>query len=135
VEGCDEVISKPVSLERLRKALTPLVQGAVQPQAEVGPDAIRVPVDLRLRTLTARFLANCGRDLARLRAALAGGELAVTRAIGHSLRGSGSSYGFDEITRLGRAIEEDSLRGDAESVGGLVAQLEDYLSRVRPEFR
>jgi signal transduction histidine kinase/FixJ family two-component response regulator len=135
VEGCDEVISKPVSLERLRQALTPLVQGAIQPQAEVGPDAIRVPVDLRLRTLTARFLANCGRDLARLRAALAGGELAVTRAIGHSLRGSGSSYGFDEITRLGRAIEEDSLRGDAESVGGLVAQLEDYLSRVRPEFR
>ena len=47
----------------------------------------------------------------------------------------GGSYGFDEITRIGRAIEEDSMRGDAQGVIGLVAQLEDYLSRVQPEDR
>jgi hypothetical protein len=69
-----------------------------------------------------------------LRSALDGGDLSAARAIGHSLRGTGGSYGFDEITRIGRAIEENSMRGDAKRVGGLVAQLEDYLSRVQPEF-
>ena len=60
-----------------------------------------------------RFLAHCGRDLARLRAALEGGDLDLARAIGHSLHGTGGSYGFEEITRLGREIEQGSMRGDA----------------------
>ena len=134
IEGCDDVVSKPVSLERLRDVLAPFADGAAKPRA-TGADAIPVLVDGRLRSLVARFLLNCGRDLARLRAALDGGDLAVTRTIGHSLGGVGGSYGFEEITRIGRAIEERSIRGDAASVGNLAAQLEDYLARVQPEFR
>ncbi len=132
VEGCDDVISKPVSVERLREALAPLV--AAKPQRS-GGEAIHVTVDGRLRTLSARFLSNCARDLVRLRTALGSGNLAAARAIGHSLHGVGGSYGFEEITRIGGAIEENSMRGDAQIVSGLVAQLEDYLSRVQPEFR
>ena len=60
---------------------------------------------------------------------------AATRSIGHSLSGVGGSYGFDEITRIGKAIEEQSKRGDAAGVSGLAAQLEDYLTRVQPEYR
>jgi len=134
IEGCDDVLSKPVSLERLREVLAPLAESAPKPQ-RAGGDAIPVQLDGRLRTLVPRFLSNCGRDLARLRAALAGGDLAAARAIGHSLRGVGGSYGFGEITRIGGAIEESSMRGDAARVSGLVAQLDDYLSRVQPDFR
>jgi signal transduction histidine kinase/CheY-like chemotaxis protein/HPt (histidine-containing phosphotransfer) domain-containing protein len=134
IEGCDDVVSKPVSLERLREVLAPYADGAVKPRAS-GAEAIPVLVDGRLRSLVARFLLNCGRDLARLRTALAGGDLSVTRTIGHSLGGVGGSYGFEEITRIGRAIEERSIRGDAASVGNLATQLEDYLARVQPEYR
>jgi len=135
IEGCDDVISKPVSLERLREVLAPFAEGAAAAPPPAKENAIRVTVDGRLRALAARFLSNCGRDLQRLRAALEGSDLAATRAIGHSLRGVGGSYGFEEITRIGRAIEEQSMRGDAAGVSGLVAQLEDYLSRVHPEYR
>jgi len=129
------VISKPVSLERLREVLTTHAEGASAAPPTAKENAIHVTVDGRLRALAVRFLANCGRDLQRLRAALDGSDLAATRAIGHSLRGVGGSYGFEEITRIGRAIEEHSLRGDVAGVGDLVAQLEDYLSRVQPEYR
>jgi len=135
IEGCDDVVSKPVSAERLREALAPLADNAPAPQPAAGADAIRVTVDSRVRGLAVRFLSNCGRDLLRLRTALEGSDFAVTRAIGHSLGGAGGSYGFDEITRIGRAIEEQSKRGDAAGVSGLVGQLEDYLSRVQPEYR
>jgi signal transduction histidine kinase/FixJ family two-component response regulator len=135
IEGCDDVVSKPVSLDRLRELLAPYASGAPRPRRAQGAEAIPVQVDGRLRNLVARFLANCTRDLAQLRAALEGGDLAAARKIGHSLGGVGGSYGFEEITRIGRAIEERSLRGDATSVGDLAAQLEDYLSRVEPEFR
>ena len=135
IEGCDDVVSKPVPLERLREVLAPYAAGAAKPRRAQGAEAIPVQVDGRLRNLVARFLSNCARDLAQLRAALDGGDLAATRKIGHSLGGVGGSYGFEEITRIGRAIEERSLRGDATSVGDLASQLEDYLSRVEPEYR
>jgi CheY-like chemotaxis protein len=135
IEGCDEVISKPATPERLREVLAPFAEGALPPKPAAGADAIRVNVDGRLRGIVARFLTNCGRDVLRLQQALAGGDFSATRAIGHSLGGAGGSYGFDEITRIGRAIEEKSVRGDAGSLGQLVAQLENYLSRVHPEFR
>ncbi len=135
IEGCDGVISKPASPERLREVLAPFAEGVLKPTSATGAEAIRVSVDSRLRGIVARFLTNCGRDVLRLQNALAGGDFAAARAIGHSLGGAGGSYGFDEITRIGRAIEEKSLRGDAGSLGQLVAQLESYLSRVHPEFR
>jgi signal transduction histidine kinase/CheY-like chemotaxis protein len=134
IEGCDDVVSKPVSLERLREVLAPYALGAPKLHRAQGADAIPVQVDGRLRNLVARFLSNCARDLAQLRAALEGGDLAAARKIGHSLGGAGGSYGFPEITRLGRGIEERSLRGDAAGVRSLAAQLEDYLSRVEPDY-
>jgi signal transduction histidine kinase/CheY-like chemotaxis protein len=135
IEGCDDVISKPVSPERLRELLAPLSEGAAPPAPAAGADAIHVTVDGRLRALAVRFLTNCGRDVLRLRSALDGGDFSVTRAIGHSLSGVGGSYGFDEITRIGKAIEERSKREDAAGISGLAAQLEDYLTRVQPEYR
>jgi CheY-like chemotaxis protein len=135
IEGCDDVISKPVSPERLREVLAPFAEGALLPQPAAGADAIRVSVDSRLRGMVARFLSNCGRDVLRLHNALKGGDFAAARAIGHSLGGAGGGYGFEEITRIGRAIEENSQRGDAGSLDQLVAQLERYLSRVHPDYR
>ncbi|MDH4096459.1 MAG: CHASE2 domain-containing protein, partial [Betaproteobacteria bacterium] len=135
IEGCDDVISKPVSQDRLREVLAPLAEDAPVPVAAPGANAIRVTVDARLRALTVRFLSNCGRDVLRLRTALDAGDFSATRAIGHSLSGVGGSYGFEEITRIGRAIEEQSKRGDAAGVSGLAAQLEDFLTRVQPEYR
>jgi signal transduction histidine kinase/CheY-like chemotaxis protein/HPt (histidine-containing phosphotransfer) domain-containing protein len=135
IEGCDDVISKPATLERLREALAPFSEGALKPQPAAGADAIPVSIDGRLRAIVARFLSNCGRDVLKLQKALAGGDLATARAIGHALSGAGGSYGFQEITRIGRDIEENSMRGDTGSLGPLVAQLEDYLARVHPEFR
>jgi CheY-like chemotaxis protein len=135
IEGCDDVISKPVSPERLRELLAPMSEGGAPPAPAAGANAIRVTVDARLRALAVRFLSNCGRDVLRLRSALDGGDFSATRAIGHSLSGVGGSYGFDEITRIGKAIEERSKREDAAGISGLAAQLEDYLTRVQPEYR
>jgi len=134
IEGCDDVISKPATPERLREALAPFAEGAPKPLPAAGSDAIRVRVDGRLRAIVARFLSNCGRDVLKLQQALAGGDFATARAIGHSLSGAGGSYGFAEITRIGHDIELKSMRSDAGSLGPLVAQLEDYLARVQPEF-
>lgn len=61
-----------------------------------------LPADLDLRR----------REGARLLAAAAQGDLETARLLGHRMKGTGSSYGLPEITRLGRDIEAAALAGE-----------------------
>ena len=95
-----------------------------------APSSVRIPGELR--ELLPRFLDSRRRELAQLRAAVAGGDLDTARRIGHILKGVGGGYGFDEITRLGGEIERRAVRG--EDVGGLVEALGAYLDTVEVTF-
>ena len=49
---------------------------------------------------------------------------------GHSLKGLGGGYGFDEITRIGSLIEQAANRQDVDEVRNQVAQLQKYINCV-----
>ena len=69
-------------------------------------------------------------DIDKLRNALKAGDFETIRIAGHSMKGAGGGYGFDEITRIGAQIETAAQASDATGVTGGVAALEDYLNRV-----
>ena len=91
-----------------------------------------VTVDARLADLVPTFLANCRAQVQILCAAATAGDLGAARSVGHNLSGSGSSYGFDRVSELGREIERAAASEDTRALDDLAQQLEDYLARVRP---
>ena len=98
-------------------------------------ETVRLSVEVagELRDLIPRFLANRRLETEQLRAAVARGDLEAARRIGHTLKGVGGGYGFDEITRLGAAIESSARNGGREIVA-LTGELADYLDRVEITF-
>jgi HPt (histidine-containing phosphotransfer) domain-containing protein len=94
-------------------------------------DELVVTVEAGLADLVPVFLGNCRAQARSLRADPAAGDLSAAASVGHSLAGSGASYGFERISDLGRKIEAAAKRRDAHAVGELALQLEDYLARVR----
>lgn len=102
------------------------------PPSDFSSGPIPVPVDPDLLDLIPDFLDNRRADARALLEALEVGNLEVTSRVGHSLKGLGGGYGFDEITRLGAHIESASLAGDVAVVRRAIADLHDYLSRVEP---
>ena len=100
----------------------------------MSDEEILVKIDRRLAVLAPKFLADCRRMPDELRGAIESGNIAVTRGIGHSLWGTGSSYGFDGIGSLGEEIELAARAGDFEALRTLAEQLDSYLARVRPVF-
>ncbi len=94
-------------------------------------DEIVVTVEAGLADLVPTFLANCRMHARTLRAAAAAGDLAAAAAVGHNLTGSGTSYGFERVSDLGREIERSAKGGDTRALGDLAQQLEHYLARVR----
>jgi CheY-like chemotaxis protein/HPt (histidine-containing phosphotransfer) domain-containing protein len=121
-QGCNAVVHKPVTAERLRAALQPfLATGAAAPREPLR-------IDARIADLVPRFVEVCRQECAALRRASAEGGWAAAAAIGHTLHGAGGGYGFDEVTRIGQAIEAAAKARDAASVAALATRLENFLS-------
>ena len=94
-----------------------------------APIFIGVPEDLP-REMVVRYLGSCREDLTRLHAALAAGDFASARRLGHQMKGTGSPYGFAEVTPLGQAIEQAAAAGGASELARQIHLLETYLELV-----
>ncbi len=101
-----------------------------------------VDVDPDLADLIDGYLNNARGRVAAIDAALTEGRLEEVRHLGHSLRGTGSMYGFDRLTDLGGALEDatrthapgpegEKRTPDMEAARTLGAALQDYLRTVR----
>jgi HPt (histidine-containing phosphotransfer) domain-containing protein len=124
--GCDAVIGKPVTIERLGAALAPLLGAAAQARS----DGAAPQISALVADLVPRFVELCLEECAALRRAHAAGDWTAVGNIGHMLRGAGGGYGFDEVTRLGQAIEAAAKARDAAGLPTLASSLEDYLARA-----
>lgn len=76
----------------------------------------------------ARYLERREADISKLRMALKKTEFEAIRLTGHNLFGSGAAYGLDEISNLGRSIEEAADAGDTQRIDGLIGDLECFLN-------
>ena len=90
-----------------------------------------VYVDADLEDLVPEFLEHRHADIEAIPALLAEGNLAEVQRLGHSMKGSGGGYGFDEVTRIGGQIEEAAKVNDTEAIRQLGKELETYISSVK----
>jgi len=90
-----------------------------------------VIVTRELEPLIPTFLANRRKDLHALRAALSAVDFPALAEIGHRLKGVGASYGFDEISAIGRQIEIDARALDDAAVASRVEAYAGHLARVK----
>lgn len=89
-----------------------------------------VYVDADLEDLIPDFLENRQKDITVIGQLLTRGELQEIQRLGHSMKGCGSGYGFDEVTNIGRAIEEAAKVGNMTEIQDLIQKLDDYLAKV-----
>ncbi|MGE0385616.1 MAG: Hpt domain-containing protein [Gammaproteobacteria bacterium] len=93
-------------------------------------ESIIVHVDPDLADLVPGFLDNRRADVVRMGTALDRSDFDPIRIAGHSMKGSGGGYGFDEITAIGARIERAALARDAAAVRAEIDALAEYLARV-----
>jgi len=85
----------------------------------------------------ARLLAKYSLDLAGkvelLTVFIEDGEMKEIRKIAHQLKGSGKSYGFDNITELGNKLSACAKGEDYPGLKDLVENLESYIKGRKKE--
>jgi HPt (histidine-containing phosphotransfer) domain-containing protein len=74
--------------------------------------------------LVASFAANSRQALGELRRAVAAGRAAEASGLAHQLRGTSSTLGVREMTRLCIALEEMTARGEIDGAAAVVDRCE-----------
>jgi len=125
--GCDAHLAKPVSKTRLLAAMR---QYAGQRPAHSQPGAIVARVPAGLEHIAPGYLDKRKRELPVLEQLLAALDWNQLRVLGHNMKGTGSGYGFAEISSFGAAIELAAKQSNAEAMEAQLRELSRYLSRV-----
>jgi HPt (histidine-containing phosphotransfer) domain-containing protein len=97
---------------------------------DAAGEMIRVEIDRELMPVVPEYLENRFLDCAEIERLLASGGMEYIQIMGHRMKGSGGSFGFDEISAIGEALEFAARVPDAEGVRSAVVRLETYLALV-----
>jgi len=100
----------------------------------MSSESVIVIVDRDLEDLIPGFKERRRKDVVNLRSSLAAGDMENIRITGHSMKGTGGSYGFDEISTIGAALESAAMGGQDARISEIIDHLESYLERVEIRF-
>jgi len=91
---------------------------------------IRISIDPDIQDLIPDYLENRGKDLLVYQQALEKDDFDSIAVLGHSMKGSGGGYGFNDLSAIGRAIEKAAKSRDKESIRQSIADLKDFLRNL-----
>jgi CheY-like chemotaxis protein len=122
--GCNAHLAKPVSKADLLRTL-----------AEHCGDSIDRPIVVNapegLEDLVPRYLSARRQELPELVALSESADFDKLKSIAHNLKGTGTSYGFPDLTEIGAEMETSAGAGDQEKIRQQLVRLSRYLDRVR----
>jgi signal transduction histidine kinase len=138
--GCSDYLRKPIQRALLLKSIwrvlslkTPEAPSVTQ-NTRSAVQEFRVTLDPLLKDLIPGYLGKKQKEIQELEAAAKNRDFATARLLGHRMAGTGASYGFGDITSIGRAIEAAAERKDTETISEQVILLAQYISNVEIQY-
>jgi|GEM_PF-260727 len=125
--GIHGYIVKPFKSRDLGSKILHCIQPKHDPLNEAK---LSVRIDKDLQDIAPKYLESRRADVATMLHALKDGRFETIRVLGHSMKGSGGGYGFDEITQLGEEIETAAQRQDLKQLKVKINELFQYIDHV-----
>jgi len=92
-------------------------------------DQIRINEDVA--DLVPEYLANMKIEIDKISQLLKDGKFDLIARIGHNLKGTGATFGFEKVSELGAQIEEAGKTSDPLRIKTLATEAEIWLGQVR----
>jgi PAS domain S-box-containing protein len=146
--GCSDYLGKPLRkskiLETINKNLCTSRQALPAKDLPEQPlsaplnvsagnfrQEIVVYVDEDIEDLVPEFLEGRHDDVKIIREAIQNNDFVNIQRLGHDMKGCGQSYGFDEISVIGKHIETAAKTSNAQEILSWNDQLENYLGTLK----
>jgi HPt (histidine-containing phosphotransfer) domain-containing protein len=102
--------------------------------ADSGASKIPVAIEQELMPVIDEYLERRWRDCAEIERLLVSGCMDGISFLAHQLKGSGGSFGFDEISDIGEALGHAAREPDEGGIRAAVGRLERFLACVVVEY-
>jgi HPt (histidine-containing phosphotransfer) domain-containing protein len=96
---------------------------------------IMVNIDPDLEELVPGYLGNRLKDIQNAQTLLSTGDFESIQRMGHTMKGSGGGYGFDFISAIGLALEENAKEKNVKNIQASLNDLCDFLERVQVVYK
>lgn len=121
--GADDWILKPYEPDHLFEKLKPFLP----PAKESGGS-------MNMEKLRPEYIKQKKELLKKIRADIQSGDIANIRQIAHKMSGSGAMYGFDDITRIGSAMEAAAVAKNISGLWGFYGELKKTVAALSGKF-
>jgi PAS domain S-box-containing protein len=129
--GCTDHFAKPISLRKflsvIRKYSYP--SAAPPPLPEETPAAKGVLAGMK--KLVPGYLKSRRKDAEKLEKLAAASDFVKIRALAHQMKGSGTTYGFPDLTNLAAALEAAADRKDEAAVGLHTKEISSFIQSAK----
>ncbi len=134
--GCTAYLTKPIRRDTLLEALEKYGEPALEGKNRTEPaERLQSGLDERLRAIVPKYLEGRRKDTSSILAALDRGDYEQIRSIGHKMRGSGTGYGFPEITAAGERLEFAAERRQDEDIREQVEELSKRVEAINKSLK
>jgi signal transduction histidine kinase/DNA-binding response OmpR family regulator len=131
--GCNQHLSKPVSKHMLLNTVGKYGSNAGRADSRIveADKFIAIEIPPGLEELVPAYLVARREEIPEMRALLGASSFAQLASLGHNMKGTGTSFGFPALTRIGASLEQSARRIDTEAVSIQLAELSNYLDRIQ----
>ncbi|OUR97045.1 hypothetical protein A9Q84_11985 [Halobacteriovorax marinus] len=93
-----------------------------------------VTIDEDLKDIVPGFLSNRQKDITALSDFFEQKNVSEIEKIGHKVSGSSGGYGFEELGKIAKNIEQLAMNNDVEAIGPLIQKFREYVENVNIEY-
>jgi hypothetical protein len=101
---------------------------------EFSAEEMTVSIDRDMEELVPDYIESRRKDVTAIPEALSRGDFKSVRVTGHNMAGTGSAYGFQAITTIGRKMEAAALAGDKNVIEECVSALAFFVENVEIKY-
>ena len=130
--GFTQHLAKPIRKSTLLEGIAKHARARADAPAT---SKIEVVVDEDLAAIVPKFLDNIRRNPPAIAAALDRNDFDTVRSLGHNMKGTGTTFGFPQISEIGDELEQAAKKQDADSARSLNNKLSHFLDSVNVRYR
>ena len=129
--GCDEHISKPIARDDLLKTLRRYTEGE---RSQSVSTLLPMSVPPGLEEAAKRYIRSRNSEVPLMRSYLERKDFNQIRILAHNIKGTGSPYGFPDLTRLGELMEGSAKEQNAAQLAEHLDEFTRYVQAAAKEM-
>jgi len=132
--GCTDYVTKPIDKKRFIECVQSYVKKS-RPAKNQDDDYGNIEKDIlqEMEQLKGYYVGNLEERFTNFQKAIKNKDFTEIGFIGHSMKGSGASYGFQEISELGSEMEEAAKNLKLPNLKQLAKHFESLLEKYRSD--